>query len=76
MPALITSDPAILNGKACVAGTRLSVEFLLELLASGATRDEVLAAYPQLNEASFNAALAYAARSMRGDTLLELKASA
>jgi uncharacterized protein (DUF433 family) len=35
---LIASDPAILSGKPCICDTRLSVEFLLELVAGGATR--------------------------------------
>jgi uncharacterized protein (DUF433 family) len=44
----INYDPKILSGKPHIRGTRLSVEFILELFASGATRDEVLKAYPQL----------------------------
>lgn len=72
----IVSDPAILNGKPCVAGTRLSVEFLLELLASGASREQVLSAYPQLTPEGFNAAMDYAARSMRGDQVWECRVSA
>ena len=40
--ALIIADPFVLGGKACVRGTRLSVEFLLELAASGATQPEIL----------------------------------
>ncbi len=35
----IVADPAVLGGKPCVRGTRLSVEFILELIASGATRE-------------------------------------
>ena len=45
MSGLIVSDPEILGGKPCVRGTR-SVEFILELLASGADRGEILAKYP------------------------------
>ena len=45
----IVSDPAILGGKPCVRGTRLSVEFILELFASGASETEIVAAYPQLS---------------------------
>ena len=45
---MIVTDPQILGGKPCVRGTRLSVEFLLELAASGATREQILAKYPQL----------------------------
>jgi uncharacterized protein (DUF433 family) len=40
--SLIVSDERILDGKPCVRGTRLSVEFLLELVASGATSDQIL----------------------------------
>ncbi len=45
----IVSDPAILGGKPCVKGTRLSVEFILELVASGASRDDIVGKYPQLS---------------------------
>jgi uncharacterized protein (DUF433 family) len=41
-------DPAILGGKPCIKGTRISVEFLLELVAAGASREEILRAYPHL----------------------------
>jgi uncharacterized protein (DUF433 family) len=54
---LIVSDPQILGGKPCVRGTRLSVEFLLELAASGATQEQILAQYPQLTAAGLSAAL-------------------
>lgn len=76
MSSHIVSDPAILNGKPCVAGTRLSVEFLLELLAGGASREDILTAYPQLSVDGLNAALAYAARAMRGDVIWDGKISA
>ena len=45
---LILSDLQILGGNPCVHGTRLSVEFLFELAASGATKDQILTRYPQL----------------------------
>ena len=45
----IVANPQILDGKPCVRGTRLSVEFLLELAASGATQEQILADYPQLS---------------------------
>jgi uncharacterized protein (DUF433 family) len=43
---LIFSDPQILGGKPRVRGTRVSVEFLLELAASRATQEQILAQYP------------------------------
>lgn len=52
----IVSDPAILGGKPCVKGKRLSVEFLLELTASGALRDGIVQAYPRLTREDVEAA--------------------
>ncbi|MCP4167092.1 MAG: DUF433 domain-containing protein [Chloroflexi bacterium] len=48
MLANITSDPNILGGKPCISGARISIEFILELMASGATRQDILDAYPHL----------------------------
>jgi uncharacterized protein (DUF433 family) len=44
----ISLDPDILSGKPIIKGTRISVEFLLELAASGASRAEIVERYPQL----------------------------
>ena len=66
----IAYNPEILNGKPHIAGTRLSIEFILELFASGATRDEVLKAYPQLTPEAVEEALKYAAQSSNNKTLL------
>ena len=52
----IVTNVEILGGKPCVRGTRLSVEFLLELAASGATPAEILARYPQLTAEGLSAA--------------------
>lgn len=60
----IVSRPDLLGGKPCVRGTRLSVELLLELLAGGATQQEILAAYPDLPAEGLAAALRYAAEAM------------
>jgi uncharacterized protein (DUF433 family) len=68
----IVSNPEILAGKPCVRGTRLSVEFLLELVASGATHAEILAAYPQLTPESLAAAFRYAAEALRHERNLDL----
>ncbi|GAB4463486.1 MAG: DUF433 domain-containing protein [Anaerolineae bacterium] len=67
----ISADPSILGGKPCITGTRLSVEFILELFASGATRAEILSAYPQLTAESVGEALQYAARSVKNEIILE-----
>lgn len=73
---LIVSDPRILGGKPCVRGTRLSVEFLLELAASGATHEQILAQYPQLTSENLAAAFLYAAGVLNGERTWELKITA
>jgi uncharacterized protein (DUF433 family) len=73
MAGRITVDPKILGGKPIVKGTRLSVEFILELLASGVTEAEILEDYPHIKKADIHACLNYAARSMKNEIILELK---
>lgn len=72
MYARIVSDPAILGGKPIIKGTRISVEFLLELLASGAPRDDVLKAYPHLKPEDIEEALRYAAEVLKHDRVIPL----
>ena len=57
----IASIPEIFNGKPHIVGTRLSVEFILELFASGATKEEVLKTYPQLTAEAVEEVLKYGA---------------
>lgn len=57
----ISVDPEILHGKPSIRGTRMSVQSVLELLASGMTLDEVLADYPYLERDDLLAALEYGA---------------
>lgn len=61
----ITLNPAICHGRPCIRGLRYTVEFLLELLSSGMTFDEILADYADLDREDILAALAYAARLSR-----------
>jgi uncharacterized protein (DUF433 family) len=56
----ITIDPAILLGKPVVRGTRLAVELILDLVASGWSFDDVLASYPGLTTEDIRACVAYA----------------
>jgi uncharacterized protein (DUF433 family) len=58
----ITIDPNICHGKPCIRGLRYPVEWLLELLSSGMSPDEVLADYPDLERDDLRAALAFAAK--------------
>lgn len=59
MESRITTDPAILGGKPCIRGTRLSVEFILELIASGATAGEIANTYPQVTREDVEAAVRF-----------------
>jgi uncharacterized protein (DUF433 family) len=63
MPSLerITHDAAIMGGKPCIRGMRVTVGTIVGLLADGRTHDEILCAYPYLEQADIQAALAYAA---------------
>ena len=72
----IASDPETLGGKPRIRGTRISVEHVLELVASGATRDDVLRAYPHLTIEGFQAAFDFASRAVRAQTMWDLKISA
>ncbi len=70
----ITSDPAILGGKPVIRGTRISVAFVLQCLASGMTADEFLKAYPHVTREGLTAALDFAARTLDGETVHTLRA--
>jgi uncharacterized protein (DUF433 family) len=60
----IITDPAILGGKPVIAGTRISVQLVLEELRDGWTMKALLDDYPQLTREQIIAALAYAAEAM------------
>ena len=62
---LIACDPAIMVGKPCIRGTRVTVEAVLEMLGSGMTAAEIISDYPQLTQVKINAALQYAAHHLR-----------
>lgn len=63
----IVSDPDVMMGKPVIAGTRLTVELILEKLAAGETIEQLLAAHSRLTREGVQAALAYAAQTMRSD---------
>lgn len=69
----IISDPAILGGKPCVKGTRISVEMILELVASGAAREDIVKAYPHLDSEGVEQALRYAAWLLKNEVILSTK---
>lgn len=65
--SLIVCDPNILNGKPIIKGTRISVALILQNIASGMTREEILRGYPTLTEEGLDAALDFAARQFQGE---------
>ena len=62
---LIELNPRVLLGKPVVRGTRVAVEDVLELLATGVSKDEIIHNYPRLTEADLRACIAYAASLVR-----------
>lgn len=64
---LIVCDSKILNGKPIIKGTRISVALILQNIASGMTREEILLGYPTLTEEGLDAALDFAARQFQGE---------
>lgn len=70
----ITVDDRVLAGKPIVRGTRIAVEFVLELFAEGWTHDQILANYPNLTAEDLQAVLAYASERVRSETLYPLPA--
>jgi uncharacterized protein (DUF433 family) len=61
----ITVDPKVLSGKPIIKGTRIAVEFILELLANSWTVEDILKNYPQLKREDIAAALKYAAEILK-----------
>jgi uncharacterized protein (DUF433 family) len=65
----IVSDPRIMMGKPVVAGTRITVELILEKLAAGETIEQILDEHPRLTREAIHAALAFAAEALRADVI-------
>lgn len=69
----IVIDPEILAGKPVVKGTRLAVEFVVDLLAQGWTEDEILKNYPGLGREDIRACLRYASAVLHAEKVYPLK---
>ncbi|MCO5185329.1 MAG: DUF433 domain-containing protein [Anaerolineae bacterium] len=67
----ITFDPHVLVGKPVIRGLRISVEMILELLTKGATEQEILEDYPELETDDLRAALLYAHYLVAGETIVD-----
>jgi len=62
-------------GKPVIAGTRITVELILEKLAAGETVEQILEAHPRLTRESIRAAIAFAAEALRADVVYPLPES-
>jgi uncharacterized protein (DUF433 family) len=70
-------NPAVCHGKACIRGTRIVVSVVIDNIAAGISRGEILQSYPVLQDSDTGAALTYAAELARAgsvDLPLEIKA--
>ena len=70
----IVVDPEILVGKPIIKGTRISVEFVVDLLARGWTTEQVLKEYDDLKPADIRACLAYASEMLKNERVYLLPA--
>ncbi len=68
----ISVDPRVMAGRPVVRGTRLTVEYILNLLAHGTTADEVLAEYEGLTPEDIQACILFATRSLEDTTFMPL----
>lgn len=68
--ARITADPAVMMGKPCIKGTRITVELILRKLGAGRSFTDLREAYPQLSEDDLRAALDFAADYLQHETVL------
>lgn len=66
---IIQSNPKIMMGKPVIAGTRITVEHILEKLAAGETFEQILEAHSNLTEDAIRAALAFASEALRADVV-------
>jgi uncharacterized protein (DUF433 family) len=65
----IHSDPKIMMGKPVIAGTRITVESILEALAAGESFDQISSGHPQLDRESILAAIDFGAKALKADVI-------
>jgi uncharacterized protein (DUF433 family) len=68
----ITLDPKVMVGKPVIKGTRLTVEYILGLLAHGATPEEIIAEYKGLTLEDIQACILFASKSLETNTFMPL----
>ncbi|TVQ94201.1 MAG: DUF433 domain-containing protein [Deltaproteobacteria bacterium] len=70
MPDLITVDPKIMGGKPVIAGTRVTVEYVLDQLGHGHSVVELLEGHPRLTREGIEAAVSYAIDALRAERVV------
>ena len=73
---LIVSDPKVMTGKPVIAGTRITVDLILEKLGRGESIDAILEAHPRLTHEAVLAALRFAAQALRAEVVYPVTRSA
>ncbi len=68
----VVIDPGVVVGKPVIKGTRVTVEFILDLLANEWTYEAILENYPQLKREDITAALKYAAETLKAEKVYVL----
>jgi uncharacterized protein (DUF433 family) len=71
---LIVSNPKIMMGKPVIKGTRITVELILEKLSEGESIEDILAAHNHITIEGIRAALAFAAKNLKADTIYPIAA--
>lgn len=74
MKELIVSDPDILMGKPVIAGTRITVESILERLGAGESMDQLIGQHPRLTREAVLAAIEFGARALKADVVYPVHA--
>lgn len=69
----IEANSQILGGKPCIKGTRISVEFIMELITSGAIVSDIVTAYTHLSREAVQDAILYASQFDNNEILIEIK---
>jgi uncharacterized protein (DUF433 family) len=71
----IVINPKVMSGKPIIRGTRLTVEFILNLLAHGSTTDEIIKEYKSITSEDIQACLLFATKSLESSSFMPLAAS-
>lgn len=72
---LIVCDEGILGGKPCIKGTRISVQLILEWIASGATIHDIATKYTHISTEGIQQAILYASDALKNDIIIEVQHS-